>query len=232
MACLTHGSPRRGMRAACLVIFFNISFLCLVLGFTNYHLSARPLKLKYTPSEALSASSREGKVKPSDIDVDSVSDAEALLACRAYLQRKNRLGLWKTQERRQQGRPPSMKNTTTCSDADTGFFWPDPTQLKYLYRPDSDFDADSPWTEMEDDENGNNGESVYIGDSTLMDGEVAAVPDQIRAVDIEHEEVNEDNVFLYTDYQSHIRRSRAARRTWSKPGLARPHMPARLICDA
>ena len=29
-----------------------------------------------------------------EIDIDSVSEAEALLACRAYLQRKNRLGEW------------------------------------------------------------------------------------------------------------------------------------------
>ena len=166
----------------------------------------------------------------SKINVDSVSDAEALLACRAYLQRRNQLGLWKTKERRRRGQPSRMNTTTTISDSDTGFFWPDPTQLKYLYRSDinssnleDDFfdEGNSDGDEEEFNEWDSADEDQYIRrKSTSADGEVSAVPDMIRADDIEHENnMNEldHTMTIDDDFQTHRRRSMAARRTWSDP---------------
>lgn len=92
------------------------------------------------------------------IDIHTVSDAEALLAVRAYLQRKNRLGWTRAAERKRKralNRPVlpaptttatavgndddgdnSNNNTTTMMtlepfDPSRGFFWENPSQLKY-----------------------------------------------------------------------------------------------------
>ena len=64
---------------------------------------------------------------------NSISDDDLLLACRSYLQKKNQLGQWTEFEKRQEHRQQQQR-----VDASTraGFFWDDPTELKY-YRPPS-----------------------------------------------------------------------------------------------
>lgn len=51
------------------------------------------------------------------IDVDSVSDAQALLACRSHLQRRNKLGQWK-----QRRRPVQLSSKQDVDKGDTGVF--------------------------------------------------------------------------------------------------------------
>jgi hypothetical protein len=50
-----------------------------------------------------------------DWDLDSISDAEALLACRAYLQRHNRLGQWTSYQRRKQQQLSRFFPTTAAA---------------------------------------------------------------------------------------------------------------------
>jgi len=76
----------------------------------------------------------------------SITDEDALLACRAYLQRKNRLG-WIQYERRKKLAQrslalasPSTERSTgnnfnssmTNTNSGVGYFWEDPNELKYL----------------------------------------------------------------------------------------------------
>jgi len=57
-----------------------------------------------------------------------LSDEDLLLACRAYLQKKNRLGEWTEFERRKQSRE---RQQTLAKGSQTGFFWDDPAELTY-----------------------------------------------------------------------------------------------------
>ena len=65
-----------------------------------------------------------------------VTDEEALLACRAYLQRKNRLG-W-TQSKRRKALAQNALALSSSSvqvgsrNLNTGYFWEDPSELVYL----------------------------------------------------------------------------------------------------
>jgi hypothetical protein len=63
------------------------------------------------------------------LDVNSVSDAEAFLACRSYLQRRKKIGGWKQYERR--------KRMKEVASAQRNTFWEDPSELVYLQDPDS-----------------------------------------------------------------------------------------------
>lgn len=60
---------------------------------------------------------------PSDL-----SDEDLLLACRSYLQRKNRLGQWTEFEKRKEN---LQRQRQESLDSQSGFFWDDPTELKY-----------------------------------------------------------------------------------------------------
>lgn len=67
-------------------------------------------------------------------DTNAVSDAEALLACRAYLQRKNRLGWHRAKERKE------LRQEAT---RETGFFWESSEQSAYRNkREEEDIDFD------------------------------------------------------------------------------------------
>ena len=130
----------------------------------------------YRPPAVLSLQSEE------DVDLGSVSDAEALLACRAYLQRKNRLGSWRSARGRRQ--------------SDSGFFWPDPTELRYLFH---DHESEMP-------------------QSTGFTN--ALVPMNRRFVDWDEEEIEEDQVSLFDDQPppaEFVRRSEAVRKRWQDP---------------
>lgn len=88
----------------------------------------------------------------------NLTDEELLLACRSYLQKKNRLGEWaefeKRKERRKRQQQLAQGSTTG------GFFWDDPTELKYYRSPtldnnkndDNDSNDDEPKTNDEEDE--------------------------------------------------------------------------------
>ncbi|CAB9506003.1 expressed unknown protein [Seminavis robusta] len=58
-----------------------------------------------------------------------LSDEELLLACRAYLQKKNRLGQWKEAKERKMKREQQQK--LAMGSQSGGFFWDDPSELKY-----------------------------------------------------------------------------------------------------
>ena len=65
-----------------------------------------------------------------DIDSDAnVSDEDLLLACRSYLQKKNRLGQWTAFEARRKSRQHQRQRSQASQ---TGFFWDDPSELKYF----------------------------------------------------------------------------------------------------
>ncbi|KAL7547563.1 hypothetical protein ACHAWF_010853 [Thalassiosira exigua] len=63
-----------------------------------------------------------------DIDVSNISEAQLLLACRAYLLRKHKVE-WKQKKRRAEASASPLNND--------GYFWPDPNDLLYL-REDPD----------------------------------------------------------------------------------------------
>jgi hypothetical protein len=70
-----------------------------------------------------------------EIDVDSVSDAQALLACQAHLVRRKKVA-WTAGDqrrwRRQQAQPLLLAQHEDAMSSSCGFFWEDPTQLRYL----------------------------------------------------------------------------------------------------
>ena len=64
------------------------------------------------------------------IDNDiTVSDEDLLLACRSYLQKKNRLGQWTAFEARRKSRQHQQQRSQASQ---SGFFWDDPSELKYF----------------------------------------------------------------------------------------------------
>ena len=89
--------------------------------------------------------------------MNDISDAEALLACRAYLQRKNRLG-WKVAEQRKEVRDQRRES---------GFFWETREQMAYWSKreeEDIDFDQDAAVVDnmSSDDENDPNKQPTGI----------------------------------------------------------------------
>ncbi len=107
------------------------------------------------------------------IAMQSITDEEALLACRAYLQRKNKLG-WKQYHARKQ----KLKNSLRLSSADegTGYFWEDPTELKYLFtgRPRLSFEDNNndPFDDFHDNFDGYGDMFDEYGDDDEDDEEV------------------------------------------------------------
>lgn len=92
------------------------------------HRTSRPMSL-------ILATKKNGKSgsdtvdEEDDLDVNSVSDAKALLACRCYLQRRNKMGGWKQYERR--------KRMKEVASGQRNTFWEDPSELIYLQDPNS-----------------------------------------------------------------------------------------------
>jgi hypothetical protein len=140
------------------------------------------------------------------IDVDTVSDAEALLACRAYLQHRNRLqGGWEQFEQRK-----TMRNFQSTQRS--SYFWEDPSELVFL-KDDNDDENDNendddendyengPWhsepSSWEDQESG-----IVVFDNTNNDG--SATNDLGK----------EFTTFPLQPSKTRILRSQAALRTW------------------
>ena len=78
-----------------------------------------------------------------NIDIETVSDTEALLACYAYLQRKNMLSEWSTSSKTPKNGSPSDRrgsmdngqNLLQSGDDETmGFFWENLNELRYYNR--------------------------------------------------------------------------------------------------
>jgi len=72
---------------------------------------------------------------------NDLSDGDLLLACRSYLQRRNKLEQWTQAEQRRQQRQKQFQDAK--ADSNSGFFWDDPTQLKY-YRQQTRMVLDDP----------------------------------------------------------------------------------------
>lgn len=142
------------------------------------------------------------------VDPDSVTDAEALLACRAYLQRKNRLGAWKDYQRRKE----SLRQASSSFEEGVGYFWEDPEQLVYLDHEDDDEDED----DVDEKEEGVEGRVVF--ENLDLDGTVTmwmgADKAQISALAIGAAEFTSFPTNPSTERQ---RRSHAAKTMWSDP---------------
>ena len=72
-----------------------------------------------------------------EIDFDTISDEQVLLACRAYLSRKHRLDWTERGKRRENAALHSRLSSNQSSIFDTnnlavGYFWEDPSELSYL----------------------------------------------------------------------------------------------------
>lgn len=167
-----------------------------------------------------------------EVDIDSVSDSEALLAVRAYLQRKNRLGEWTQYKQRKQRREQAardLRDSTWGSDS-TGFFWEDPSELKYFNRKpvdvnmtlvvnvEDEFKMDSEEEEEEEDEDYE--EKLW---ETLSP---RRIDHRVEYYDTQIEQEEEDmrlqrsedySVFDTGPSPSRIRRSQAAKLMWSDP---------------
>jgi hypothetical protein len=158
------------------------------------------------------------------IDIDAVSDAEALLAVRAYLQRKNRLGSWsKYEERKRQARQSisSMQNASSRSVDEAGFFWEDPAQLRYLYH---DSEASKTISSRHDDSEADLSEMEETDETLVLpvDGEAKSRTDtELLDFPMDEEDFDADatadSFFDHGPSDSRIRRSKAARKTWSNP---------------
>ena len=88
------------------------------------------------------------------VELSEVSDAEALLACRAYLQRKNRL-TWHQAKERKELRTQTRQN---------GFFWESPEQIAYWNKreeEDVDFDQGEETSGDEEVASGQEGPGIF-----------------------------------------------------------------------
>jgi hypothetical protein len=146
------------------------------------------------------------------VDVSSVTDAEALLACRAYLQRKNRLGSWKDYQRRKESlRQASASGGTGISNV--GYFWENPEELVYLNVHERDEEEmmimmmqeeemeELHGVEVESAEEENGGTTMILGTTTLSALERGA----------------EFTSLPTRPSQERVNRSNAAKKTWSDP---------------
>lgn len=154
------------------------------------------------------------------VDLASVSDSEALLACRAYLQRKNLLGGWEGHARRKRrSRQASAQTSSTFAAA--GYFWEDPSELKYMHN--SPPHLQDPFIEDNEEE---------IDDLDLIGQDGKSSSERV-VFDDSHSAPNEDDEYLsatsalerggaFTSFpiapsDEQERRSEAAKKTWSDP---------------
>ena len=141
------------------------------------------------------------------VDLDSVTDAEALLACRAYLQRKNRLSAWKNYQRRKDSLRLASSVGSIYASESVGYFWENPEELIYLNDHDRENSA-----EDENEEEGSEGRVVF--ENTEQDGSVAVLlGTTLPAL----EQGTEFTSFPTVPSVEHVRRSNAARKTWDDP---------------
>jgi hypothetical protein len=123
----------RGMKCSViwLVLWNGVSDAFFVV---SPRLRQHPVSLQHL----MAASSVQSQEDEPAIDLNEVSDVEALLACRAYLQRKNRLGSWtQGQERRAKREDRAARRA---------FFWAirdqDELSTNIFYRDDAEEEVD------------------------------------------------------------------------------------------
>jgi hypothetical protein len=172
-----------------------------------------------------------------DDEIDNVSDAEALLACQAYLVRKKRLN-WTAAEERQRRREEVMVDAYEDRQLGlkaTGFFWEDLSQLRYLYRNESDMFETTAGSSRNKETTTPVSNITVFDDWVLVDdaGTVLSVddeetsitsPDTVRRLRLRVDDEEEDEE-IFDDFTaidgtpspSHIRRSNAAKLRWSDP---------------
>jgi hypothetical protein len=155
-----------------------------------------------SPSKSASEEEEVVEEEEEEIDADSVSDAEALLACRAYLQRKNRLGEWTQFERRKR-----MKEVAFAKPK----FWEDPSELTYLKDPNNNND-------LLLDEDDNNAIAAANADAVAAEVllEQETTEEAVGSSDYRYD-YGVFSCFPSAPSQSRLNRSRAAKRTWSDP---------------
>ena len=149
----------------------------------------------YYSAEGFDDNNESSQNDNDDICVDTVSDAEALLACRAYLQRRNKLDGWTQFERR--------KNLKASKQQ---YFW-DPSELAYFKDPGSS-SISSRKEILEDD----------LTEST------PSSKDREKTEKITFDEKSQDgkvyakfSTFDSEPSATRLRRSQAALKTWADP---------------
>lgn len=149
------------------------------------------------------------------IDMSEISDAETLLACRAYLQRRNKLG-WKASGQRKFLRQQASAMFPSFAKESVGYFWEDPTELIFLNDTDN-----------KDSENGRSDQPSY-GD--VYKEETDEVLQQPHADQVIFEETDDGDESVYrgggvfTTYPSgpsaeRMRRSEAKSAQWQDPAF-------------
>jgi hypothetical protein len=161
----------------------------------------------------------------------ALCDEELLLACRAYLQKKNRLGLWTLSEERKQNRKQQQKLAKGSQSG--GFFWDDPLELIY-YRPNGEqasFNDNNNINRkdpleletIEDDEDDD--EMINARTQPSSRSQMATYSLEHVEFDVKGESENdrleewsrEFSSFPTEPSESRIRRSQAAKRRWDDP---------------
>jgi hypothetical protein len=136
------------------------------------------------------------------IDVDTVSDAEALLACRAYLQHRNRFqGGWEEFEQRK-----TMRNVPSTQRS--SYFWEDPSELIFLKNKNDEEDDDD-----DNDDNYEN-EPLYSEPASWEDQESEIVVFDNTNDCGTNDLGKEFTTFPVQPSKTRILRSQAALRTW------------------
>ena len=183
---------------------------------------------EYLPSET-----GESIDMDSTIEVDTVSDAEALLACRAYLSRKNKLdGGWKHYQRRKQAKQ-------VAASQPYAFFWEDPTELIYLQQKQvkhssmdhevvdeyDDYDDEND-DDDDDDDNANEGvlDVTTASQQDTVDDDIFDYydPELELQEQVVFQKPNGEDYEAFTSFPSgpsetRIRRSKATKKLWADP---------------
>ena len=176
------------------------------------------------------------------VDLDSVSDAEALLACQAYLVRKKRVAWERAAERKRRleasnsfTNPNDAWRNPSGLDSSTGFFWEDPTQLIYLYKNPVEERTENTSPSVENEDEDTTSDKTNEDEDDIWETVINS-PDTAWRVSlpVDNDDDDDDNSHD-TDYESeesaldefaaidgkpspsHVRRSQAAQRRWSDP---------------
>jgi len=205
------------------------------IAFRNVHLSNAVGIYGATPEGSELANTESNTSIESELD--SISDAEALLACYNYLQKRKRWGPWSKAEARKVKRQRFLGNLKAGSDRSggaAGFFWEDPSELKYLHKlrikdsasttssdadmidPDNAFssiDELDPEDDFEEKDEDEIWESVKLQGSLSRRDIIPLNEDEKLLWD----SAEEFSSFFDGASDEHVRRSNAVKRTWSDP---------------
>mmetsp|Transcript_5991 Transcript_5991/g.13135 ORF Transcript_5991/g.13135 Transcript_5991/m.13135 type:complete len:491 (-) Transcript_5991:146-1618(-) len=118
-------------------ISINVEASCFVSHHSSPPSSAprrrrrRPIMSASPPPYHLHLATRSSQNEPEEVSPSNdLSDAEVLLACRAYLVRRKKLS-WSASDRRKRAREQSLAITEGESGA-VGYFWENPEELVYM----------------------------------------------------------------------------------------------------